>query len=86
MSLRGVLNVKKVRRSRDILEAKCSGSIDVVQSRINLSNKLLEPLKEELLDKMFVMEASLRLVEYDEEYSERLEIVSCTENMDFRRM
>ncbi|MCI56673.1 hypothetical protein A2U01_0077924, partial [Trifolium medium] len=32
------------------------------------------------------MEASRRLVEYDEEYSERLEIVNCTENMDLRRM
>ncbi|MCI45291.1 hypothetical protein A2U01_0066530 [Trifolium medium] len=32
------------------------------------------------------MEASLRLVEYDEEYSERLEIVNCTKIMDVRRM
>ncbi|MCI42094.1 hypothetical protein A2U01_0063329 [Trifolium medium] len=31
-------------------------------------------------------EASLRSVEYDEEYSERLEIVNGVESMDLRRM
>ncbi|MCI61821.1 hypothetical protein A2U01_0083078, partial [Trifolium medium] len=55
---------------RDVLEAKCSRSIDVVRSGMNLSNKLWEPLKEKLLHQVFVREASLRLVEYDEGYSE----------------
>ncbi|MCI90016.1 hypothetical protein A2U01_0111305, partial [Trifolium medium] len=53
---------------------------------MNLSSKLWEPLKEKLLDQVFVVEASLRLVEYDEEYSERLKIMNCTENMDLGRM
>ncbi|MCI43684.1 hypothetical protein A2U01_0064922, partial [Trifolium medium] len=74
-----------VRRSRDVLEAKCSSSIDVVRSRMNLSNKLWGLLDEELLDQVFVVEASLRLVEYDEECSERMEIVNCTKSMDLRR-
>ncbi|MCI96971.1 hypothetical protein A2U01_0118271 [Trifolium medium] len=42
---------------------------------MNLSDKLWELLDEELLDKVFVVGASLRLVEYDEAYLERLEIV-----------
>ncbi|MCI91996.1 hypothetical protein A2U01_0113292, partial [Trifolium medium] len=33
-----------------------------------------------------VMEVSLRLVEHDEAYSERLEIVKCTKSMDWRQM
>ncbi|MCI57607.1 hypothetical protein A2U01_0078858 [Trifolium medium] len=51
-----------------------------------MSNKLWEPLKEKLLDQVFVVDVSLRLVEYDEVYSERLGIVICTRNMDLRRM
>ncbi|MCI83892.1 hypothetical protein A2U01_0105168, partial [Trifolium medium] len=43
---------------------------DVVRSRMNLSNKLWEPLKEKSLDQVFVMEMSLRLVEHDEAYLE----------------
>ncbi|MCI87455.1 hypothetical protein A2U01_0108738, partial [Trifolium medium] len=53
---------------------------------MNLSNKMWESLKEKLLEQVFVMGASLRLMEYDEEYSERMEIVNCTENMDLRQM
>ncbi|MCI87745.1 hypothetical protein A2U01_0109030, partial [Trifolium medium] len=68
---------------RDVLEAKCSKFGDVVRSRMNLSNKLWEPL-EKSLDQVLVMEASLRLVKYDEEYSERLEIVICTRSMDLK--
>ncbi|MCI84144.1 hypothetical protein A2U01_0105420, partial [Trifolium medium] len=49
---------------------------------MNSSNKLWEPLKEKLWDQVFVVGASLRLVEYDEKYSERLEIVNCTKSMD----
>ncbi|MCI88892.1 hypothetical protein A2U01_0110180, partial [Trifolium medium] len=60
---------QEVRRSRDVLKVKCSRSVDVVRSRMNLSNKLYEPLKEKLLDQVFVMEVSLRLVEHDEAYS-----------------
>ncbi|MCI67259.1 hypothetical protein A2U01_0088517, partial [Trifolium medium] len=37
-------------------------SIDVVRSRTNLSNKMWEPLKEKLLDRMFVVGATLGLV------------------------
>ncbi|MCI86291.1 hypothetical protein A2U01_0107571, partial [Trifolium medium] len=48
---------------------------------MNWSNKLWELLDEELLDQVFIMEASLRLVEYDEGYSERLEIVNCTKSI-----
>ncbi|MCI59275.1 hypothetical protein A2U01_0080530, partial [Trifolium medium] len=39
---------------------------------------------EELSDQVFVVEASLRLVEYDEEYSERLEIVNGIKSMSLR--
>ncbi|MCI90170.1 hypothetical protein A2U01_0111461, partial [Trifolium medium] len=46
---------------RDVLEAKCSRWIDIVRSRMNLSNNLWEPFKEKLLDRVFIMEASLRL-------------------------
>ncbi|MCI58838.1 hypothetical protein A2U01_0080093 [Trifolium medium] len=53
---------------------------------MNLSNKLWDPLKDKLLDQVFVMEVSLRLVEYDEEYSEQLEFVNCTKSVDLRRM
>ncbi|MCI90628.1 hypothetical protein A2U01_0111922, partial [Trifolium medium] len=66
------------------LEAKCSRSIDVVRSGMNVSNKLWKPLKEQSLDQVFVMEVSLRLVEYDEGYSERLGIVNFTKSMDLR--
>ncbi|MCI70770.1 hypothetical protein A2U01_0092033, partial [Trifolium medium] len=52
---------EEVRRSIDVLEAKCSRPIDVVRGRMNLSNELWEPLKEKLLDQVIVMEASLRL-------------------------
>ncbi|MCI88456.1 hypothetical protein A2U01_0109743, partial [Trifolium medium] len=61
-----------------------SRSIDVVRSRMNLSNNLWEPLEEKLLDQVFVVGASLRLVEHDEVYSKRLEIVKCTKSMDMR--
>ncbi|MCI93367.1 hypothetical protein A2U01_0114665, partial [Trifolium medium] len=57
---------------------------DVVRSRMNLNIKLWEPLKEKLLDRVFIVGATLGLVEYDEEYSERLEILNCTESMDMR--
>ncbi|MCI52648.1 hypothetical protein A2U01_0073894 [Trifolium medium] len=57
---------QEVRRSRDVLEAECSRSIDVVRRRMNLSNKLWEILKEKSLDQVSVTKASLRLVEYDE--------------------
>ena len=40
---------QEVRRSRDVLEAKCSRSIDVVRSRMNLSNKLWEPFEGEVI-------------------------------------
>ncbi|MCI67843.1 hypothetical protein A2U01_0089102, partial [Trifolium medium] len=58
--------MQEVRRSRDVLEAKSSRSMDVVQRRMNLSNKLWELLDEDSLDQVFVMEVSLRLVGYDE--------------------
>ncbi|MCI85011.1 hypothetical protein A2U01_0106289, partial [Trifolium medium] len=62
----------------------CSRSIDVVRSRMNLSNKWWELLKEKSLDQVFVMEVSLRLVKCDEAYSERLDIVNCARSMDLR--
>ncbi|MCI51643.1 hypothetical protein A2U01_0072887 [Trifolium medium] len=43
-------------------------------------------LDEKLLDQVFVMEASLRLVKCDEAYSERLEIVNCTKSMNLKQM
>ncbi|MCI73402.1 hypothetical protein A2U01_0094666, partial [Trifolium medium] len=49
---------------------------------MNVNNTLWEPLKEKWLDQVFVVGASLRLVEYDEEYSKRLEIVKYTKSMD----
>ncbi|MCI63957.1 hypothetical protein A2U01_0085214, partial [Trifolium medium] len=73
---------QEARMGRDVPKAKCSRSSDVVRSRINLCNKLWEHLKEKLLDQVFIVGASLRLVKHDEAYSERLEIVNCTENMD----
>ncbi|MCI98041.1 hypothetical protein A2U01_0119344, partial [Trifolium medium] len=45
---------------------------------MDLSNKLLELLDEELLDQVFVVEASSRLEEHDEAYSKRLGIVNFT--------
>ncbi|MCI86832.1 hypothetical protein A2U01_0108113 [Trifolium medium] len=48
------------------------------------SNKLWDLLDEESLDQVFVMEVSLRLVEHDEMYSERLGIVNFTKSMDLR--
>ena len=77
---------QEARMGRDVLEEKCSRSIDVVRSRMNLSDKMWEPLKGKLLDQVFVVKASLRLVEYDEAYSERLEIVNGVKSMDLRRM
>ncbi|MCI96212.1 hypothetical protein A2U01_0117512, partial [Trifolium medium] len=56
------------RMGRDVLEAKCSRSIDVFRNRVNLSNKLWELLDEELLDQVFVVGASLRLVKQDENH------------------
>ncbi|MCI84161.1 hypothetical protein A2U01_0105437, partial [Trifolium medium] len=49
---------------------------------MNWSNKWWEPLNEELLDQVFIVGASLRLAEYNEEYSERLEILNCAKSMD----
>ncbi|MCI66661.1 hypothetical protein A2U01_0087919, partial [Trifolium medium] len=59
----------------DVLEVECSRLSSVVRRRMNLSNKLWEPLRKKSLDQVLVMEASLRLGEYDEAYWERLEIV-----------
>ncbi|MCH99262.1 hypothetical protein A2U01_0020274 [Trifolium medium] len=45
---------------------------------MNWSNKSWELLEEKLLYRVLVVEASLRLVKYDEEHSERLEFGCCT--------
>ncbi|MCI49040.1 hypothetical protein A2U01_0070283, partial [Trifolium medium] len=74
--------MQEVRRNRDVLEGECSRLIDVVRSKMNLSNKLREPLKEKLWDQVFVVGASLRLAEYDGKYPERLKIVKFTKSMD----
>ncbi|MCI86419.1 hypothetical protein A2U01_0107700, partial [Trifolium medium] len=46
---------------RDILESEFSRFSDVVRSGVNMSNRLWELLEEELLDRVFIMEMSLRL-------------------------
>ncbi|MCI67162.1 hypothetical protein A2U01_0088420, partial [Trifolium medium] len=66
-----------------VLEAKCSRSIDVVRSRMNLKQKVVGTFEGEVVGPS-VMEVSLRLVEHDEEYSERLEIVNGTRSVDLR--
>ncbi|MCI63844.1 hypothetical protein A2U01_0085101, partial [Trifolium medium] len=47
---------------RDVLEVECTRLSDVVRSGMNLSDKLGELLEEKLLDRVFVVGASLRLV------------------------
>ncbi|MCH83065.1 hypothetical protein A2U01_0003879, partial [Trifolium medium] len=55
-------NDRTARMSRDVLEVECSRLSDVVRSGMNLSNKLWELLEENLLDRVFVVGTSLRLV------------------------
>ncbi|MCI06754.1 hypothetical protein A2U01_0027814 [Trifolium medium] len=45
---------------------------DAVRSGMNMSNKLWELLEEKLLDQVFIVGASLRLVKRDEEHSETI--------------
>ncbi|MCI33201.1 hypothetical protein A2U01_0054418, partial [Trifolium medium] len=49
-------------------------------------NKLRGLFDEEWLDQVFIVKASLRLVEHGEAYSERLETVNGVKSMDWRRM
>ncbi|MCI31093.1 hypothetical protein A2U01_0052304 [Trifolium medium] len=46
----------------DVLESECSRLSDDVRSRMDWNNKLWELLEGELLNRMFDVETSLRLV------------------------
>ncbi|MCI76482.1 hypothetical protein A2U01_0097752, partial [Trifolium medium] len=65
---------------------ECSRLSEVVRSEMNWSNKSRGLFDEEWLDQVFVVETSLRWVEYGKTYSERLEIVNGVKSMDLRRM
>ncbi|MCI51391.1 hypothetical protein A2U01_0072635, partial [Trifolium medium] len=60
------------RMDGDVLEVDCSRFGGVCSEQMNWSNKLWEPLNKELLDQVFVVGASLRLAEYNEEYSKEM--------------
>ncbi|MCI47122.1 hypothetical protein A2U01_0068363, partial [Trifolium medium] len=61
MSLRDVSNTKKLGGVEMFLKWIVQNLVTFVRSGMNWSNKLRELLDEELLDRVFVVEASLRL-------------------------
>ncbi|MCI78915.1 hypothetical protein A2U01_0100186, partial [Trifolium medium] len=57
-----------------------------VRSEMNWRNKSWGLLEEKLLDRVFVVETSLRLVGHGKAYLERLEIVEGVKSTDLRQM